>query len=156
MPSIGNEHPISTTYLDVQTARVSAALPAAGAWDATPLILPCAGFRRMTLAVSYTRGGAAGAVDIQVLYSLYSANPPVVQAWHNQSLYAPAAVAGGADSASRFQRETVTYQSVGAGIENVPFGTIELDGTVERIQVRARESGNVGAPGTLHIVASFS
>ena len=58
-------HPISTTYLDKQTLKISAALPAAGAWD-TPVPVFCPGFKSVTLFVKYTRGGAAGAVDLKI------------------------------------------------------------------------------------------
>jgi len=134
------------------TFRASAALPAAGAWDATPTIVACPQYARLVLYLSYTRGAAGGAFDFQVQVSPYSANLPVVQSWFMQSEFSAAVLAAGADSQSRLQREYVTYQSQAAAIENVCYGPVELGAGVERILVTARESGVVGTPGTLHIV----
>src|SRR3972149_10556555 len=55
------------------TFRASAALPAAGAWDAAPLEISCPMHGRMTLFLSYTRGAAGGAFDFQLQASPYSA-----------------------------------------------------------------------------------
>lgn len=134
------------------TFRAAAALPAAGAWDATPLIVACPQYSRLVLYLSYTRGAAGGAFDFQVQVSPYSANAAVVQSWFNQTEFSPAVLAAGADSQSRLQQEYVTYASQGAAIENPVYGPIELGAGVERVMVRARESGVVGTPGTLHIV----
>jgi hypothetical protein len=145
------EHPISGTYLDQQVAKIAAALPAAGAWD-TPIDLACPGFSRVTLYLTYTRGGAAGACDFKIEVSPESSGTN----WHQTSQYAPAVLAAGADSQSREQREYITYQATAAGAELFVFGPVELDGTVERLRVTCRESGNVGAPGTLGVKARFA
>ena len=134
------------------TFRASAALAGAGAWDATPLIVACPQYARLVLYLSYTRGAAGGAFDFQLQVSPYSANALVVQSWFNQSEYSAAVLAAGADSQSRLQQEYITYQSQAAAIENVVYGPVELGAGVERVMVRARESGVVGTPGTLHIV----
>jgi len=134
------------------TFRASAALPAAGAWDAAPLEISCPMHGRMTLFLSYTRGAAGGAFDFQLQASPYSAATAGVQNWFNESEFAAAVLAAGVDSQSRLQREYVTYLSQGAAIENVVYGPIELGASVERIRVPARESGVVGTPGTLHVV----
>jgi len=152
-------HPISTTYLDVQEARASAVLTAAGAWDAAPLELASPYFDEVNLAFTYTRGGAAGAFDFQVETSPYSvaANVPAgASEWVTQAIYAAGGVVAGADTQSRVQREYETYQATGAGAEDFSYGPLNLGATVERIRVNARESGNVGAPGTLQIEAFFS
>lgn len=138
--------------------RVSAALAAAGAWDATPLELASAGYNSMLLAFSYTRGAAAGAFDFQIEYSLYSvaANAPAGAAeWVTEAIYAGGGVAAGVDTQSMIQREFQTYQATGAAIEGFLFGVIEFDHAVERVRITARESGNVGTPGTLQITAMF-
>ena len=46
-------------------------------------------------------------------------------------------------------------KATGAAVETFPY-SVALDGTVERLRVRARESGNVGAPGTMQAQAVFS
>ena len=98
-------HPISTTYLDQQVARASAALPAAGAFDTTPTALACPGFDFVTLYFTYTRGGAGGAFKFKVEASLDSPG----SVWHQGALYAPGTVVAGRDTGSTTQREHVTY-----------------------------------------------
>ena len=75
-------HPISPLYLDQQTARVSAILPAAGAFDAAPLELACPGFDFVTLFITYTRGGAGGSVRMLPEFAPFSAGA----VWHRKSL----------------------------------------------------------------------
>lgn len=137
--------------------RASAPLPAAGAWDATPTEQNVAGASAMTLYFTYTRGAAGGAFDWQLWVSPYSVAalaPAGAEEWTAESIYAPGVVAGGADVQARAQREYQTYQATGAAVEAFVFGPIALDG-VERIRVRARESGVVGTPGTLQIAAEL-
>lgn len=151
-------HPVSATYLDVQEARASAALPAAGAWDAAPLELACPGFNSVLLTFTYTRGGAAGAFDFQILPSPYSvaANVSIgAQEWGAESIYAAGAVVAGGDTTSLVQRDLQSYTATAAAVESFTYGPVKLNGTVERIRIPARESGNVGAPGTLQIQANF-
>ena len=138
--------------------RVSAALPAAGAWDAAPVESFSSGAHNLTLSFTYTRGAAGGAFDWQLEVSIYSVvgNVPAgASEWVTESVYAAGAVAAGADTQSRVQREYQTYQATGAALEDFVFGPIELNGTIERIRVGARESGNVGAPGTLQIAGEL-
>ena len=138
--------------------RASAALEAAGAWDPAPTEVAVAGFDSFSLGFTYTRGAAGGAFDWQVEYSLYAVAgnvPAGASEWITESIYAGGVVAAGADTQSRAQREYQTYQATGAAAEDFLFGIIELDHTVERIRVRARESGVVGTPGTLQISATL-
>jgi len=146
------DHPISTTYLDQQQARVSAALPAAGAWDAAPTEMPCAGFKDVMLYFSYTRGAAGGDFQFRVDVSPDSAGA----VWHQGTIYDAGAVASGADTLSNVQREEIEYGSTGAAIERFAYGPISVEATVERIRVPAQESGVVLTPGTLEIEARFS
>ena len=140
--------------------RESAALPAAGAWDAAPTESFSSGAQNVTLSFTYTRGAAGGAVDWQMEVSIYAvaANVPAGAAeWVTESVYSAGAVALGVDTQSRVQREYQTYGSQGAAAEDFVFGPIELNGTIERIRVRARESadGDQNSPGTLSIVAEM-
>lgn len=146
-------HPISTTYLDQQIARVSAALPAAGAYDATPLALQCPGFDFVTFYCSYTRGAAGGSVRVRLDVCPDQNAAP---AWTQQSLYAAAAVVAGADASSLEQRETILYTSTGAAAELFVIGPVALKGTVERLRVACAEVGSVANPGTMAIDARFS
>lgn len=149
------------TYIGAETqqvARAAAALPAAGAWDAAPVEMYCCYAQRVTLYFTYTRGGAGGAFDFQVQVSPYSLDtlaPAGAQAWMVMSLYDSGGVAAGVDSQSRAQREYITYQATGAAAEAFVYGPIEM-AHVERLRVRARESGAVGAPGTLQIEAGYA
>lgn len=133
--------------------RASAALPAAGAWDAAPVEVESPGGSELTLVFSYTRGAAGGAFDFQIGTSIYSAvsTPPAgAAAWAQESLYQLGVLAAGADAQSRVQMEYQTYQATGAAQEAFVF-TVKLSQSTERVRVRARESGVVGTPGTLQI-----
>jgi len=148
--------PYPRGYTNPITLRASAALPAAGAWDAAPTETFVANAENMTLSFTYTRGGAGGAFDWQLEVSIYAiaANVPAgASEWVTESLYAAGAVAAGADTTSNVQRELQSYQATAAGAEDFVFGPIVLDRTVERVRVRAKESGAAGTPGTLSIVA---
>ena len=145
-------HPVA--WRNPVEMRASDALPAAGAWDATPTEQNIAGGRRFTLAFTYTRAAAGGAFDWQLEVSLYSvlANVPTdASEWITESVYASGAVAAGVDTQSRVQREYQTYVSQGADPEDFVYGPVEVHGTIERVRVRAKESGAVGNPGTLQI-----
>lgn len=146
------DHVYSTTYLDVQVARASAALPAAGAYDAAPTELYCPGFENVLLSFEYTRGGAAGAFGFKVETSPVSSG----DVWHQVTLCSSPAVVPGADAASAFQRESTIYTATGAAIEKFVFGPVKLGGAVERIRVSCHETGNVGAPGTVKVTANFA
>jgi len=142
------------------TLRASAALAAAGAWDAAPTESFTSGAHHITLSFTYTRGAAGGAFDWQIETSIYAVvgNVPAGAAeWVTESLYAAGAVAAGADTQSHVQREYQTYESQGAAAEDFVYGPVALNGTIERIRVRARESadGVQGTPGTLSIVAEL-
>lgn len=144
------DHPISTTYLDVQVAKASVVLPAAGAYD-TPLEMACPGFQTATLFVEYTRGGAGGAITLKPELSPVASG----DAWHQASHFSEPAIAGGSDTVALTQREAVKYAATGATIEKFTV-TLALNGAVERLRVACAESGAVGTPGTAKITAVFS
>jgi len=137
-------------------ARASAALAAAGAWDAAPTEFFVSGAHFCTIHFTYTRGAAGGAFDWQLETSIYSvaANVPAgAGAWANGTAYAVGAIATGADTQSLAQAEYVTYGSQGAVAETFVIGPIALNATIERMRILARESadGEVGTPGTLQV-----
>jgi hypothetical protein len=144
-----------TAYLPtVAVARVWAVLPAAGAYDAAPLVIPCAGFDWAMFYISYERGAAGGAVSMRIDVSPRSIDV-ALRNWFRASLYAAAVLAAGADAASGVQREGLTYGSTAAGTESFAYGPVQLAGVVERLRVACAESGVVGSPGNAEIVCVF-
>lgn len=138
--------------------RASAALPGAAAWDATPTETFTSGARWLNLSFTYTRGAAGGAFDFQIETSIYSVAaraPAGASEWVTEAIYAAGAVAAGADTTSLVQRELQSYGSQAAAVEDFIYGPIELRNVIERIRVRARESGDEGNPGTLQITGEL-
>jgi len=145
-------------YANPVILRASAALEAAGAWDAAPTESFSRNVKSLMITFTYTRDGAGGAFDWQLWTSIYSVAalvPAGAEEWNAPAIYASGAVAAGADTTSLVQRELESYEATGVGAETFTYGPISLSGTVERIRVRARESGAVGTPGTLQITAEL-
>lgn len=150
--------PLPAGIAGLNNARVSAALPAAGAWDATPLEFFCSGASWMGVHVTYTEGAPTGAVDVQLELSPYSlaANVPAgAQEWVPQTLYAPGAVVGGADTQSLTQAEYTTFDPVTVNAEAITFSPVAIRGVFERFRIRARESGVLLTPGTCQITITL-
>ncbi len=145
--------PLPPPLSRVQPVRAAAALPAAGAWDATALEVNCENSEFIALYLEYTRGGAAGAVDWYLEVSPFANDQPGITNWFQTALYAPGVLAAGADTQGRLQREFLTYQATGAALESFVYGSVRIAGAVERLRLIARESGNVAAPGTLKVTA---
>ena len=138
--------------------RVSAVLLGASAWDVAPVESFSSYADFLTLAFTYTRGGAAGAFDFQLWTSIYSAValvPAGGQEWLAPPIYASGAVVAGVDTQSLLQEEYQTYTPIDAAVRSFVIGPIPLRSTIERIRIRARESGNAGAPGTLQIAGEL-
>ena len=155
MPNIPIFSAYPVAWTNPVTMRASAALPAAGAWDAAPTEQNVAGAGSIMLSFTYTRGAAGGAFDFQIQSSIYSiaANVPAgAGEWATESLNAPGAVFINQDADSDVQREYTTYGATAAGAETFTFGPVLLSHTIERLRIRARESGQVGSPGTLALV----
>jgi len=139
------------------TARASAALAAAGAWN-TPTVCVCAGADTMRLQFTYTRGAAGGAFDFQIETSIYAvaANVPAgAGEWTDPTVEGIGGVAPGVDTQNIIQDAYTTFTSQGATAETFTYGPIQLNGTIERFRVAARESGVIATPGTLAIVAEL-
>lgn len=143
--------PISPSYLDLQTARATVVLPGAGAYDATPIELPCQEYDFMTLYIAYTRGDTGGAFKMKIEVSPDSSG----DTWYRSTVYDAGAVAGGSDTTSLFQREELQYTATGATVEKVVFH-VTLDSGVQRVRIPCAEAGAVGKPGTLGVRALFS
>ena len=144
---IGDPHPRG--YANPVVLR-AVALALTAAWDATPTESFSVNAHEMSLHFTYTRGAEGGAFDWQLEVSHYSAValvPTGASEWVTMSLYAPGPVAAGADSQSRVQREFISYASQGAAAEDFTF-YVELNKVVERVRIRARETGDEQSPGT--------
>jgi len=128
-------------------ARATAALPAAGAWDATSTVVLTAGMDHALIACAYQRGAAGGAYEIAVWVSMEASGAN----WARTTIYDPAAVAINTDATSNIQREGIEYGAVGAGVEAVTYGPLAFNGAVERMMISARETGVAGTPGALGI-----
>ena len=133
------------------TFRAAAILPAAGVWDAAPAEVYVAGFENLTLYITYTRGGAAGAVNFRVDLSPYAVDVAGVEDWFQTPIYDPDALVAGADATSALQREDFTYTAIGATAETFVY-TVPVAGAAERVRILCREIGNIGAPGDCHVV----
>jgi len=143
--------PISPSYLDLQTARATVVLPGAGAYDATPIELPCQEYDFMTLYIAYTRGDTGGAFKMKIEVSPDSSG----DTWYRSTVYDAGAVAGGSDTTSLFQREELQYTATDTTVEKVVFH-VTLDSGVQRVRIPCAEAGAVGKPGTLGVRALFS
>lgn len=147
--------PYPKAWTNPVNMRASAALGAAGAWDAAPTEQNIFGSQGLTLSFTYTRGAAGGAFDYQIElspYSIAALAPAGANEWVTEGIYAAGAVALGVDTQSREQREYQTYGSQGAAAEDYQID-YELQAPYERIRIRARESadGVQGTPGTLQV-----
>jgi hypothetical protein len=140
------------------TARASAALPAAGAFDAAPTEFFASGAETMRLQFTYTRAAVGGAFDFQIETSIYSVAalvPTDAGEWADPSVEAVGAVVAGADTQSLVQDGYDTFTSSGAAAETFTYGPVQLNGTIERVRVPCRESGVPGNPGNLVVVAEL-
>lgn len=154
-------HWVSATYLDVQEARASAALPAAGALDANPTEMVCAGFDRVHLSMIYTPGaaggGAAFAIQIWVSPYLVAADVPAgAEEWVHLAAYDQAIVAAGTPTVSLVQSNSIQYgdEAIAGAAETIHLGTIPIGAM--RLRIPAQETGLVLTPGTLQIQARFT
>ena len=140
------------------TMRAAAALPAAGAWDAAPTEVACAGYEWMRLYFTYTRAEQieAGAVAFRYEISPYYADLADVEDWFQGTFYAPNPLTPCEDICSEVQREFLIYCATSNDAETFISAPIHLAGCVERIRIPCREYGDVDNPGECHIVALFN
>ena len=154
MLPVFNTHPRG--WVNPVDLRASAVLTAA--WDVAPTESFTSGAQNLTVSFTYTRGAAGGAFDWQLEVSIYAVVgnvPTAASEWVTESLYSAGLVAAGADTQSRTQREYQTYASQGAAAEDFVFGPLALNGTIERVRIRARESGDEQNVGTLQIAGEL-
>lgn len=145
-----------TPYEPLQTLRASAALPAAGAYDAAPTEHFAVDFDYVALFMTYTRGAAGGAFVMRMQFSPYAEAPVSGEEWFDIAAYDIGLVALNADTLSTIQRETIQYGATGATAETTIYGPVNLSRTVQRLRILAAEIGDVDNPGTLEVVGLFS
>lgn len=132
------------THVYTGTARASAALPAAGAYDLAPESLATNNYNEFTPMFSYTRGGAAGSVTYKVEISNDKTN------WYQISEMKSGTLAAGSDTVDLLQRAEITYTATSASAENFTGPTFTVAANWFRIV--CKESGNAGAPGTVSVI----
>ena len=137
------------------TIRAAAALPAAGAWDAAPTEVACAGYEWMRLYFTYTRAIDGGAAAYRYEISPYYVDKAGVEDWFQGTVYAPNPLTPCEDVCSEVQREFLIYCATSDDAEMFISAPIHLAGCVERIRIPCREYGDVDNPGECHIVALF-
>jgi hypothetical protein len=128
------------------------------AFDTAPTVVRMAFARGMTLSLTYTRGAAGGAADLQFQSSIYGVAADVVAGsgeWSVATLLASGVLVPGAQVASDLQGEYITYKEEGTGAAETRTYVIEFASPIERLRIHARESvtGVPGTPGTLALVA---
>jgi len=128
----------------VVTVRASAALPAAGAFDAAPTEIPTGGRRYLLLVHQYTRAAAGGSFRHRVRTATTVGGTDY---WAQAVLIQNGAFAAGADVNSLIQREDFEYQATGAAAELI-YCIYDL-GRAHKVRVPSREVGAVANPGTL-------
>ena len=134
------------------TARVAAALPAAGAYDPAPIEIDNADeYKFLTLVCSYTRGAAGGSVRLLPEFALTIVG---VDYWGIDAVVNTGAFAAGTDVNSEIQVEDFLYTSTGAGAElfNLTFDIARKD----KIRIPCAEVGVVLTPGTMAIYYKLS
>lgn len=146
--------PGASQYLTpaVQVLRVAAALPAAGALDATPLTMPVAGWTELTLLGTYTRAAAGGSVRLVIEFSF----APFPAVWYQTTIYDAGAFVAGADVRSSLQAEEFLYTSTAAGAERFLY-QLEIPSNADYVRVACAELGTQATPGTMALtgIASY-
>lgn len=148
---LSENFPVSSTYAAEQVARASAALPAAGAFDAAPAVMLASSFEKVTFFIKYKQGAAGGKVQAKIEVSPFSSG----SVWYRLSAYSVGVITPGADLVSPLQDQVIEFDAVGANDEFVVYGPVSLGSAVHRVRVSAAESGVVGTPGTCEILARF-
>lgn len=119
-------------------ARLDSVLPAAGAYDATPIIIPCESFEDIAFLIGYGRGAVGGAVTFKLEFS------------HNQLVWfqtcdvRSGALVVGVDIVDPLQSVEFSYGST-AVADFFMSPTFNIAGKFCRISMK--ESGVVGTPG---------
>lgn len=149
-------HPVG--FQNPEVMRVWAALPAANAWDATPLVVPCAGAWWVRLYFTYQRPGELpGSLDYYYDQSPFSADALAPnEVWFHQTIYAAGDVTPCVLANSSVQQEIVTYCPTSQNTETFISPPIHLAGCIERLRVFCRQQPGSGvAPGNAEVIGLF-
>jgi hypothetical protein len=122
--------------------RASAALPAAGAVEVGQAFV-CNTYLELTFGLTYTRGGASGAVTYFVEFSFNGID------FFRVGEFQAAAIVAGSNVTVSEQAANLLYTAASASAESFLSPTFTVAGKWARIS--AQESGNTGAPGTLQV-----
>jgi hypothetical protein len=156
--ALPNAFPHPSGVSNPVTLRAWAALPAANAWDAAPLAIPCPTFWWARLYFTYQRSVNAvlGTMDYYYALSPFSADALAPnEAWFHGTLYAAGDVVACAIAQSGVQQEFISYCSTSANAETFISPPIHLGGCVERLRVHCRQAPNQGAAGTAEVIGLF-
>ena len=149
--------PYPTGVINPANLRVWALLPAANAWDAAPVEVPCQGFWWLRLYFAYQRTGVAGTLgyyyDLSPYYALAGA-PAAAREWFHGTLYVPGTLTPCQIVHSTIQQEWISYCSTSADVETFISPPIHLGGCIERVRVFCREN-SAFAPGRASVVGLF-
>jgi hypothetical protein len=123
--------------------RPSSVLPAAGAYDPSPTIIPCEGQTELVFMLTYLRAAVGGSVSFKVEFS-----DDKVTWFQTSHLGAPTFTAA-VDSVFGLQRAEVKYTSTSASQENFMSPSFTVAARWARIS--CKESGVIGSAGTVSV-----
>jgi len=137
-----------------------AALPAAGAWDAAPVVAECGGFWWCRFYFVYDAAAQAADPSLEWYYEVspYSAGATVGMAeaeWCHGTIYVPGDIVSWAETRSDVQQETMVFAPDTLDAETFVGPPIHLAGCVERVRVYCRERGDQGMPGSAGVLGVF-
>lgn len=123
------------------TARASAALPAAGAYDSAPTSVPVQHADEVTLYLAYAQGGAGGACALKI-----DVSPDQGTTWHALTVLDSTLTVSTPNATMNAYAQVLQFPA-GSGNYCYTLAT----GGVPLLRVRAAETGNTAAPGTLSV-----
>lgn len=144
---------ISPVLLAKQTVqfRASAALPAAGAYDAAPTEIPTGGMTKLTIHLSYDEAAVGGKVRI-ILYGAMLVGAADV--WRPLVLGEQQAAVVGTGILTYIEPGIYEFDPLTTGLEGVSI-PLDIVGGWYKVRIAAAESGVIGTPGTCQIDGTF-
>lgn len=146
----------------LQIVRAQAQLEAAGGWDPTPTEIDVSWANELILFFTYDENPVAtdGAFDFQIEVSPYHQDSVAVvgsEAWFPISVKEVGSLTPGTAVISNLQTEIIRYTNEGGGDpEGVMYGPLNLAGSIKRLRVPCRESGDQVNYGALQVMASLN
>lgn len=127
--------------IETGVARGWAILPAAGAFDATPIEIPINMYSEVTFAVAYQNGDEQGGGGLS--YTIEFSNDATN--WYRIAEVNSVVPVPGADVVDLTQRVEMSYTAVGTDVER--FMTPSFTTPMKWIRILCKESGSIGSPG---------